>query len=130
MTDSEVDRMLQKLLWPRSTLCREMLVAAHECEFQQFPDDLVEELEEASICQATSVLCENAHKVINADANHCPNGAISRQQKWHALLASPLLEEQELPYSEPTIEQKAEAIGKVIRHQGDVRKCQLRVFPR
>ena len=91
-----------------------MLIGAHECFFKQFPDDLVEELEEAAICQATSVLCENAHKVINAAANHCPNGAISRQQKWHALLASPLLEEQELPHSEPKVEHKAEAIGKNI----------------
>ena len=114
LRDPEVDQLLQKLLWPRSTLCREMLIGAHECFFKQFPDDLVEELEEAAICQATSVLCENAHKTINAAANHCPNGAISRQQKWHALLASPLLEEQELPYSEPKVEHKAEAMGKRI----------------
>ena len=114
MEDAEVDRMLHKLLWPRSTQCREMLAGAHECVFQRLPDVLVEELEEASICQAASVLCENAHKIINADANHCPNGAISMQQKWRELLGRALLEEQELPYSEPTIEHEAEAIGKAI----------------
>ena len=114
LKDTELSRLLDKLLWPRSTFCREMLVGAFECDFQKFPDDLVEELEEASICQATSVLCENAHKTINAAANHCTNGAISRQQKWHALLASPLLEEQELNYSEPTADVKLEATGKKI----------------
>ena len=114
LRDPDIDLLLQKLLWPRSTLCREMLIGAYECDFLKFPDDLEEELLEASSCQATSVLCENAHKTINAAANDCPNGAISRQQKWHALLASPLLEDQELPYSQPKVEHKAEAVGKNI----------------
>jgi hypothetical protein len=114
LVDADTALLLKKLLWPRSTFCREMLVGAYECDFEKFPADLIEELEEASICQATSVLCENAHKTINAAANHCPNGVISRQQKWHALLASPLLEEQELAYSEPNEMHRVEAIGKVI----------------
>ena len=91
-----------------------MLIGAYECDFKQFPEDLIEELEEASILQATSVLCENAHKTINSAASSSANGAISREQKWHALLASPLLEEQELFYSEPTPDHKEQALGKKI----------------
>jgi hypothetical protein len=103
INDAESAEHLKDLLWPSSQLCRKLLVSAHEMDFKGLPTDVEEDLEQASRTWGGSVPCEYAHRQVGIAASANANGSISRQTKWHRILAGPLLPENEiaLPVVQP-----------------------------
>ena len=89
----EVKALLQAMLWPQSTLCREILVAAYECNFEDLPADVVAELQKATLGFGMSVICENGHSKIVDCQRQSKAKNLGRMAKYHRVLTSGLLKE-------------------------------------
>lgn len=58
---------------------------------KQFPTDIMEELKSIATGYANSVICENAHSVIQESCRQSKGSILGRKSKWHRVDASCLL---------------------------------------
>ena len=85
---SWLEQFLNMLLWPRSTVVREVLVGLHECHWQRVPQDISDLLEHVFKGPGSSRVVELAFKTVT-DA---PGNSMSRLSRWKTLMCARLLE--------------------------------------
>lgn len=86
-----IEHCLRIMLWPQQAWSMELLVSALDCEFKQFPDEIMDELLDSAESFGKSIPCEDAHSLIQNITRASKNGSLGRMSKWHRVGASSIL---------------------------------------
>ena len=89
--NSDIDHVLKAALWPENPFCREALVGAREHAFQDFSEDTLQDLSDASRAFDVKPV-EDTHRCINTKQRLNINKKVSHSMRWHAVMHSGVLE--------------------------------------
>lgn len=108
-SNSFLHHFLRDLQWPRSQWSREILVSACECGFNFLPDDILAQVREAATSIGSSKIAEDSFNICRAQTEGVRNGTQSARAAWHAVVASPLLENHEMAPIKPSTKDQVES---------------------
>ena len=77
--------LLECMMWPVLPTAREWLLAAWECSFARFPQDILDEIREVAQGWANNQPVESTHGVIADAARQSKAGKLTRMGKWHRI---------------------------------------------
>ena len=87
---------LHRLDWPVNLWCRELLLTAAECNFTVLPENILQELQDASRGVSSTKTVEDSFNYLRAQSEPVRNGKQGPLQIWHALHTSSILEDADL----------------------------------
>ena len=116
----EIAQFLNRCVWPSMTWPREMITALAEVHFKNIPKLVVfEPMVKFSEGFASTWVLELAIGVEKTAAECSRNDNIGRREMWHSLQASALLQDHDHKQPKVTLETKAEAKLKNLKHAFD-----------
>lgn len=98
----ELQQKWKSFWWPAMQWCREVIIRLFENEFESVPADVIQKIKLFQHSFRISLPCEHGGGRLQIRARAHPSKRMSRVEKWHALLESPILNDFERSQVEPT----------------------------
>jgi len=91
--DAKVEELLRDLEWPCSQWCRELMVAAAECNWERLPDDMLQQVADAAKVVSSSKPIEDSFNFCRLQVEGARNGKLGPKAVWHAVATSAIPKE-------------------------------------